>query len=247
MGLMFNGKPLPAKIGLEGWSVSTPKLTQRTVDVPDRRGVIYTGSKLGNRAISFSMALLADSGAEAVELQRQLCEWVLSDAPAPLVLPNREGQYILAQCDAFPAPDMGQWWETFDVNFICPAPDFIDAFPHRQALDSDLVVDGHWVMDFVTGGSLSAPVRLSVTLGASVSNLNFFIDDHVIALRGTSEAGALVIDTETGAVTLEGVDVTYAATLASDLAFALAPGKHRLGWPQSAQLTGALEWRERWV
>lgn len=247
MAMLFNGVPLPDKIGLQGWALSTPKLTQRTIDVPDRRGLIYAGSKLGNRAITFSMALLADDWAEAVRLHEQLCEWALSDGPAPLVLPTREAQYIMAQCDTFPAPDMGQWWETFDVNFICPSPEFIDAFPHKCALESNITDSHYWIMRMVTGGVLSTPLEIDVALTETVSGLQLYFDDHYIDLSGEIAAGMLKINTENGAVTLDGSDVTYLATLSSDLTFNAVPGVHTVGWETGVGLSGSIQWHERWL
>lgn len=247
MYLLFNGQPLPAKVGLLGWSIASPKVTQRTIDVPDRRGLIYAGSKLGSRGISFHFALLAENGAEAVELHKQLCEWALSENPAPLVLPTRESQYIMAQCDDFPAPDMEEWWRPFDVGFICASPEFIDIFPHSHALDSDLSVGGFWTLPIVTGGRLSTPVKFSITLNETVSGLDLWLDDTRMHLDGSIAAGALAIDTEAGAVTLDGADITYLATLDSDLTFNVEPGAHTVRWPTGVDMSGTIEWRERWL
>lgn len=197
MILNYNGNDLPGDIGVLGWSVSTPTLTPRVVDVPGVRGKIRTGGKLGNRAVTIRMVLLGDTTAACLEALDALNGWCHADEPKPLLLPGRADRYLLAECDGYAPPDLGGPDEEFEVSFICHCPDYIAV---AEQSGQDLIR---------IGGTLSTPIRLEQTLPEALTDPVWTIDGatRTIRLSGGVDAGLLVIDSERGAVTLDGGDV----------------------------------------
>ena len=233
--LSFNGKPLPAGIRLEGYTLTTPKIQQWTVDVPQRLGVIRVGRKIGNRVASLRLTLWGETFLDYAAAAEAISNWAYSDGLAPLILPGREHGYLLAECTAYPSPDMGAPYKSFDVDFTAPSPEFIAAAASRVGISGSPRI----------GGTLETPVRLECAIPSALSSPSWTIGGHTMQLSGSVDAGALVLDSETGVVTLDGDDVTSMLTLASDTVFTLPPGSVTIAAPTG--VTGTLSWRDRWL
>lgn len=235
MILNYNGNDLPGDVGVLGWTVSTPAVSPRVVDVPGVRGKIRTGGKLGSRAVTIRMVLLGDTTTARLEALDALNGWCYAEEPKPLFLPGRTDRYLLAECDGYAPPDLGGPDEEFEVSFICHCPDYIAvAEQSAQGL-------------FSVGGTVSTPIRMEQTLSTALTDPVWTIDGaaRTIRLSGEVDAGLLVIDSEKGAVTLDGVDISDQATLDSDLHFFLEPGSHAVTAPTG--VTANIYWRNRWI
>ena len=235
MILNYNGNDLPAGIGVLGWSVASPTVSPRVMDVPGVRGKIRTGGKLGSRSVTIRMVLPGDTAAARIAALDALNGWCHAEAPKPLYLPGRADRYLLAECDGYAQPDPGASGEEFEVSFLCHCPDYIAA--------SEQSAQGL----FSVGGTVSTPIRMEQTLSSALTDPVWTIDGaaRTIRLSGEVDAGLLVIDSEKGAVTLDGVDISDQATLDSDLHFFLEPGSHAVTAPTG--VTANIYWRNRWI
>lgn len=235
MKLNYNGSDLPAGIGVLGWKVASPAVSPRALDVPGVRGRSRTGGKLGSRSVTIRMVISGDTAAARIAALDALNGWCHADAPKPLFLPGRDDRYLLAECDDYAAADPGEPGEEFDVSFVCHCPDYIAAV--EQSAQGLIPV----------GGTVSTPVRLEQTLSDTLTDPVWTIDGatHTIRLMGEVDAGQLIIDSEKGAVTLDGVDISDQATLDSDLHFFLPPGNHVVTAPTG--VTADVYWRNRWI
>ena len=235
MFCLFNGKPLPNGVHLTEFNISTPQVQRRTIDIPDVRGLIRTGGKLGNRAVTLTYVMLADSITERMELWGRLVEWCKSDGPAPLILPGMGDRFLTAECQTFPNDVIGQWDEE-DIVFQCDVPEFQSVREKHATLQGG-------TNTVRIGGNLTTPVTLTLTVPA-LSSPTFMIGGHAIEF-GDLEAGRMIIDTERATVTLDGDDIAMNASLGSDLRIFLDPGANTVILP--AGVTGTIAWRDRWL
>lgn len=235
--LMFNGKPLPMGVKMVGYTLWSPDVQLRTLDIPSQRGVLRTGSKIGSRSLRLELVIESNNTWQTTAIAENLRKWCLSDGAAKLKLPNLSSVYLLAECERYPAPDMAKPWEPFEVTFMCFRPEFISETVYSEDAPGDIMV----------GGTVSTPVRIVTTLAAEATDPTWTIDDYTIAVSGTVSAGVVVIDTadEAAKITNDGVDITNLITLESDLAIMLEPGTHTVGFPEG--LTGTCSWQNRFI
>lgn len=235
--MVFNGKSLPEGIGVLGWTVSSPAVTLRSLELPGVRGRVRAGSGMGTRTVNVRVLLLGNGLAENIALLDALNAWCFSDGPAPLFLPGRTDRYLLAECTGHAHPEMAGADAEAELSFTCLVPEYF------SAQERSCVSDGFADM----GGSLSAPVRMECLVETKLQSPVWMIDAgvHLIHLRGSVLPGYISIDTERGVVTLDGVDISDQLTLDSDPAFMLSPGSHSFMFPVG--VSGTVYWRERWL
>ena len=233
--LTFNGRALPAGVKMLGYTLWSPEVDLRTIDIPEQRGLMRTGSKIGSRVIRFDLVMEANNTWQATEIARKLRAWCMG--VGRLKLPRMTGLYLEAECETFPAPDMSKHWEPFECSFRCFRPEFISEQELSEAAPGTVYI----------GGNLSTPVLMTFTLASDTENPVWGVDDHQIAINGTLTAGTVVIDTdeEHAKIISDGDDVTGLATLESDLALMLEPGEHTITAPTG--VTGTCAWHNRFM
>ena len=236
--LTFNGKPLPSGVRLLGYTIWSPEIDLRTIDIPSQRGVMRTGSKIGPRSVRVELVIEANNTWEAASIAANLRAWCLSDGAAKLKLPRLSSLYLLAECETYPAPDMAKPWEAVEVSFKCFRPEFLSETEFSAEAPASIVI----------GGNVSTPLEMTFTLAAETTNPTWTVDDYTIALSGTVSAGTVHIytDPEKAKVTNGlGEDLTNLVTLESDLAIMLDPGSHTITAPTG--VTGTAKWRNRYI
>ena len=236
--LMFNNKPLPAGVQMVSYTLWSPEMELRTIDIPAQRGLMRTGSKIGARSVRLDLVIESNSKWETTAIAEKLRAWCMSDGVAKLKLPSIPAYYLLAECEQYPPPDMSKPWEQFECSFKCFRPEFISETEYSQEVPSAAL---H------IGGNVTTPLEMQFTAASDLTDPEWTIDDHVIALTGTVTAGVIRIDTseEHAKITNNGDDITSQATLESDLAIMLAPGTHTVTAPTG--LTGTAKWRNRYI
>lgn len=236
--LTFNGKTLPAGVKLIGYTLWSPEVELRTLDVPSQRGVLRTGGKIGARSLRLDLCIEANGAYEATMIAERMRIWCLSDGPAKLKIPRRDDVYLEAEVENFPAPEMDKYWEPFEMSFRCFRPEFV---AERLSMDS---APG----TITIGGTLSTYIGLNLTtVGSDLLDPEWTIDGHLIKLEGSVPAGVLYIDTDPvrASVTLDGDDITNMVTLESDLALMLEPGEHTITTPNN--MSTFITWRDRYI
>lgn len=217
--IVFNGKPMPERVGITSFVVSTPTVSFRSIDIPMRRGQTRAGRKYGGRAIQAFVVLTGTGLEDNLDIVRELTEWLQTDEPAPLFLPDQPNAYIMAECDTFPPLDLGHMDTEVQIAWTCHNPDFVEVIERTAKVGRE----------FVVGGTLEVFPTITWEISADVENPSWMLDDKpLLTLDGSLSAGRLVIDCEREKVTLDGEDITQMATLESTIGITLAPGKHRL-------------------
>lgn len=233
----FNGKNLPDGVSVLGWTVYSPSVEIRTVDIPGRRGMTRTGGKLGARAVSVRMVIDHNITDKRVTILDGLNAWLYSDGPAPLYLTGRADEYLMAECDKYADPNMEAYGEEFEISFICHQPEFISADLYEATYASSNTMR--------VRGMLPTPIMIKQTFATKQTDPSWTLNRRVIvALDGEVLPGEIVIDTEAGTVTLDGEDITSQASLDSELWLQLAPGSY--SWaPSDTTGNPRISWRER--
>ena len=235
--IMFNGRPLPAGVKLIGYTLWSPEMELRSINVPGQRGLLRTGSKIGARSVRLDLVMEANNSWQASQIAAQLRAWCMGDGLGKLKLPRLPALYLEAECETYPAIDMSKHWEPFEASFRCFRPEFISEQENVAQIPSALQV----------GGNVSTPVLLQFVSTSELTNPVWTIDAHTIAVNGTVSPGTIIIDTneERAKITNDGEDITGLVTLESDLAIMLEPGTHTFTAP--AGLTGTVAWRNRYI
>lgn len=240
MYLMYNGQLPPFGANLTGYQVSTPQVNKTVIDPPGVRGLIRTGKKYANRAITLHFVLNYENMAHAAMLFQDLCSWCASDEPAPLILPGMEDRYILAECTNFPIPDWSKREQEFDVTFDASSPDFQAYRESSKTITAESP-------RFRIGGNLPVAITIIAELDDDQTDIVFKVDDYVIELAGQIPDGIITIKTGTLAQVMDGTrDVTALVTLESDIDFTLSPGLHTLTLPDAIS-TATVTWRNAWI
>lgn len=235
--LMYNGRPLPVGVKMIGYTLWSPAMELRTIDIPTQRGVLRTGSKIGARSVRFDFVIEAENTWQATVIAQELRKWCMSEGAGKLKIPRLPGVYLEAECETFPAPQMDKPWEPFEASFYCFRPEFISEQELTANVPGPLQI----------GGTVSTPVLLEFASPSQLVNPVWTIDAHTIALNGTISPGLIEIDTseDRAKVTVDGEDLTGLVTLESDLAIMLDPGAHTVTGP--AGLSGSCRWRNRFI
>lgn len=233
MALTFNGSALPNDFDITYLVVSTPRVDFRTVDIPDRPGLIRAGRKYGNRTVQIGLAFNANNNVATTSQKLALLyAWLQSNGPAPLYIPGNSSSYLLAECDTFPPMNIAKPFDEFQIAFTCHRPEFFAATESHVAINNNVTI----------GGALPVWPEIRQTISSAITNpIWSFEDGSYIELQGEVDAGNLVISCDTEKVTLDGVDITSMVTLASTLGISLAPGQHR--FIGAAGAGGSMYWR----
>lgn len=230
--LRFNGRSLPNKIGITSFTVSTPDMDFKTVNILERRGLIRTARKFGNRAIQFSIVLMGNSYQENLRLIRELCNWCYSPAPAQMFLPGMNSSYILCECEVYPPIDIAKTGNEFMITFRAHDPAFIDVAESRANVGSTFNISG------------SMPVFPTITCTASktLSQPAWTLDSKTyIKLARTVYSGSvIVIDCEHDRVTIDGSSADEYVTVGSTTGWLLQPGAHYITGQNDA--SGIVTW-----
>lgn len=232
MAMNFNGVDMPNGFGITSLTVSTPKVDTRTLDIPTRRGLIRAGGKFGNRTVQVTLVMESGTNTENIAKLGELYDWLQTDEPKPLYLPDITGAYLLAECDTYPPMDLNKPAEEFEIAFTCHQPEFISASESSAEVNSR----------FTIGGSLPVWPTIRQTITTAITDPMWTMDTgEIIKLSGEVGAGKLVIDCEKEIATLDGSSVTDQVTLESELGLCLAPGVHQI--IASSGAAGNIYWR----
>lgn len=234
----FNGKPFPDKVGMISWTAESPEVKFRTLDLPQRRGMIRAGRKYGERIVRMKLKLWGDSIEENTMLLQLLTEWCMSDGAARLYLPTVPDRYLMAECSKFPAAEVSVLGNDFEVEFTCHQPEWKNTFERTATPGQAFSVLGTLPVPFKIEGRLSAP---------QLSNAEFKLDGETfLKLDGVFYGGELLIDTERNVVMLDSRDISGRATIESDLDKLLSPGVHTISLPGSTSGI-AIRWHDAWI
>lgn len=236
--LTLDKKPLPAGVKLIGYTLWSPEVQFRTLDIPTQRGTLVTGHKLGSRSVRLDVCIEANSSWEATQIAERLREWCLTDRQKRLKLPRRDDIYLAVECENFPAPQMDKYWEPFEISFRCFEPEF----------KSDQYYTADVPGAFTIGGNVSTPIIVNFSGLPALTDPVFGVDDYTIAINGETAAGRIYINTNPteARITNNSIeDITALLTLESDIAFMLEPGEHTFTCP--AGVTGSVRWQNRFI
>ena len=236
----FNGKPFPDKVGMISWSAESPEVKFRTLDLPQRRGMIRAGRKYGERIVRMKLKLWGGSIEENTMILQQLTEWCMSDGAAPLYLPTVPDRYLMAECQKFPEAEISVLDNDFEIEFMCHRPEWKSPFTRTATPGQAFSVLGTLPVPFIIEGAFSA---------LQLSDAEFQLDGETfLKLDGgaSQSGGELLIDTEQAAVMLDSNDISGWASIESDLDQLLSPGVHTISIPGDTSGI-AIRWHDAWI
>ena len=232
--LYFNGEPIPDGVGVTGFTVTSPQVDFRTMDLPYRPGAVRVGKKY---AVQLGLVLLGSSYEDNRDILTRLTRWCASDQEERLFLPGDNRYYLMAECQVFPAPDLNHLDREFTVQFTAHQPQFF-AVAEGSVTTPDGSF-GEFGTDFEVGGDFPAyPVLTAEVNGAN--DPEFRIDDKFVIISG-EVSGLVVVDFEHETVTIDGETSNALVTIESDINITLSPGRHTLTAIGSA---ASLTWHE---
>lgn len=163
--------------------------------------------------------------------------WAAGDQPEKLVLPYRDGKYLMALCTSFVEPSYRQWWENklklvftaYEPYFYAPAENSAPVSTTGRA--------------FSITGTAEPLMRIETVLTQERSSLSWTFDDTVtLALSGTIPAGTVTVDLNHQTIRHStGTNLNTMLTLASRF----PEIKRKMA--VTASRSGTLYWRERYV
>lgn len=192
-------------------------------------GSIFAFARDGIRNIRISVELPLDQDA-ALTCYNNLRAWAASSQPARLVLPGTPPGHLMAVLTEMTELSMRDYYEPIDLTFTAFDPYFIGTERSEEVGNT-----------FTVGGDVAADFVITATIAEAVTAPTWLIDEtRKIALTGTVGVGTLTINTETGAVELNGDSIKAQIDLTSRF-YPLEPGTHIITGPDAT-----ITWSERW-
>ena len=185
------------------------------------------------RQVNITLADLTNDARMRLNEIEAINAWAAGGQPDRLVLPYRDGKYLMAVCTQYVEPSYRQWWENkLKLVFTAYEPYFNAPAENSLALGTAAHI----------GGSAEPLVRIVTTLSAQASSLAWTDGTNTLTLSGTIPAGTVTVDLNKQTIThSNGTSLSSLLTLASrfpeikrTMAITCASG-------------GTLYWRERYV
>lgn len=219
---------IPARIlDVKVSSIKT-KVTARDRAVMD--GAVFVSRRGESRTVTVLFTVLERDMTLRAEHAQKLRAWATADKPAPLTVPQRAHQRLMAVCTALPDVSGRDWWEQLSMTFTAYDPYFVDAA-------QKMVPCG---LPFLVEGSGPPEIFLRAALEEAITAPDWSLDGaKTLGLTGSVGPGALEIDFGSQSITLNGDSIMDRYAFGSTF-FDIGPGPHTVTG------TGALYWRERW-
>ena len=229
--IYFNGQALEnvAPVKIEDIRVSPIIQAPVTRDRPLQAGANFIRAHEGTRTVNITFSILEQDYDRRQRHIEAVTEWALTDKPAPMQLPYRQGKLLDVICTQLPEPSTRQWWEVrLSLTFTANDPFFYTEVERSIECGSAFTVFG------------SAPplMRIVHTFSASTDDVSYSDGTDTMTFS-TVPAGDLEIDLNKQTAAVDGTSIMSAYGLTSHF---LVP---RLG-PQTITGTGTVKWRERW-
>lgn len=186
------------------------------------------------RTITVTIADLTNDMETRLSEIEAINAWAAGDEPGKLVLPYRDGKYLLALCTQYIEPSYRQWWESkLKLVFTAYEPYFYAPVENTLVLGSTAHI----------AGSGEPLVRIETTLESSATDLEWTDGTNTLTLTdGTIPAGKITVDLNNETITdASGNSLSSLLTLASRF-----PKIQRTMGITCAS-GGNLVWRERYV
>ena len=232
--IWFNGSALEsiAPVKIVDVVVSPIQMSPTARQRPVQWGAQFVRMTGGSRTATITFSLMTEDLDERQDQIRNITAWATGSPLAKLMLPYRDGVYLMAGCTSLPEPSTRQWWEnrlrlvfsTFDD------PYWISMYERNASCGSAFTVMGD-----APDGPL---MRIERTLSASASNQIYGNGTESMTFSSIP-AGALVIDLNHQTAAVNGTSIMANYTMGSSF---LIP---RNG-VQTITGTGSIIWRERW-
>lgn len=194
-----------------------------------RAGSLFARKRDGARTISISVELPIDDREGCMRNYNMLRMWAESEQPQPLFLPDYDG-HINCVLQSISALNIKAWYAPVSLVFVAYDPYFYSLARAANIGDA-----------FIVAGDVGTPFQIRCSIASAISSPSWTVDDQFpIALTGDVGAGALIVDTERGLVTLNGDSINSQIGLSTRFND-LAPGKHKI-----TGTAGSVSWIERW-
>lgn len=236
--MIYNGFDFSPYLRVNPHRGILPPTSVETEVVPGRDGSRLVSARLSELTVSVDVEMRPVAGWDTAELRRMLAAALWSPDPAPLVLPDDPGRYLMAVVDG--ETELSTLWDTGEatIAFRCPDPVAYGS-DREEAMTTSLVVVG--------GGSYpSSPVITARPAKGSYYRVtNEATGERVQLNMSFTGAGDQVVTIDCAAQHCEvnGASADRYVTLDSDY-FQLQPGANRLS---ASSGSATVRWTERWL
>lgn len=213
--------------------VSGVKRNPLTLDRPTRPGMDFVRITDTYRQVNITLADLTNDAETRLSEIDAINAWAAGGQPDRLVLPFRDGKYLMAVCTQFVEPSYRQWWETkLKLVFTAFEPYFNSPAENSLSLGTDAKI----------GGSAEPLVRIETVLSAETSSLAWTDGTNTLTLDGTIAAGTVTVD-----LNKQTIMHSNGTSLSSLLTLASRFPEIKRTMSITCASGGTLYWRERYV
>ncbi len=237
-GMVYNGFDFSPYLRVNPHRGLLPPTSVETEAVPGRDGSRLVSARLSELTIAVDVSLRGRARDDAAELRRMLASALWSPEPAPLVLPDDPGRYLMAVVDG--ETELSNLWATGEatITFRCPDPVAYGS-GREEDMTTSLVVTG--------GGTYpSRPVIVARPGKGDHYRVTNEATGELIQVdmpfTGTGDQ-VLTIDCAARHCEVNGASADPYVTLASSY-FELSPGTNRLS---ASEGSATVRWTERWL
>ena len=236
--MVYNGFDFGPYLRVNPHRMVAPPVTVETDDVPGRVGTRFRSARLGELTIEVDAELRPGAAADVAELRHLLAAALVSDSPAPLVLPDDPMRYHMAVLEG--ESELSTLWETGEATLTFKCPD-----PVAYGQDREEEFAAGAVRLHVGGTRRTWPVFEARPSGKRFRIESATASAFVEVEAATSFDGTktLLIDCGAQHCELAGISIDDRVDFASDY-FALEPGMNELTATGGA---GTVRWTERWL
>lgn len=237
-GMVYNGFDFSPYLRANPRRSLLPPTSVETEAVPGRDGSRLVSARLSEMSLPVDVTLRARTREDTTELRRMLAAALWTAEPAPLVLPDDPGRYLMALVDG--ETELTSLWSTgaTTITFRCPDP---------VAYGSDREM-GMTTSAVVVGGG-TYPTRPTVVArpakGSYYRVTNEDTGERVQVNMAFTGAGdqVLTIDFAAQHCDVNGTSADPYVTFESSY-FELSPGANRLS---ASSGSARVRWTERWL
>ncbi|MDF2612538.1 MAG: hypothetical protein K0S71_324 [Clostridia bacterium] len=206
MAISYRGAALPSFIKVKSVNFSAlPKINLMTTNVPQRAGVIYSGTTLGERFISLEVAIVKIDNRSPMVLAEELAEWLRGTdlkgfGAGELILDDNPSKLFYAIIsNEVPISDLISVGEGV-IDFMLAAPHSYSAALYKNNFSDP---------SFTVGYSGTAPfyplVKFTLAEGVTDPRIDDVVTGDSIKLVGSFPAGTVIeIDNEGKKVKIDG-------------------------------------------
>ena len=216
-----------------------PGQNDNYLQIPGRHGSYLFNRELNDRIIEIDCVLADDTMESLRNKLRQIAVWLYVDERKPLSFADELDKYYLAKLDGVIDVEQIIAIGQFTLRFRCE--------PFAYGEDVNGFFEGDTVV-VNNPGTFEAQPIFKATFTASTSEWKVNLDTNYIRIVNDFQSGdVLVVNTETGAITINGGKALNKLDWQNSEFFAIPPGENTLAITPTGMCTAMITFKPRWL